>query len=125
MLAVRQAPDALRISGGFRAHSRESTHDAEFAPRWTDRTVDLQAEAREQALLGLALDLGDDLDVALQRGAAQLRGEQVVDLEDAGGVVHLDLHLHRALVSGLDPHLVDRRRREGMDAVSATLHRDA
>ena len=32
--------------------------------------------------------------------SAQLGGEQVVDLEDAGGVVHLDLDADRALVAG-------------------------
>ena len=43
----------------------------------------------------LGLDLGDDLDVLLDAGAAQLGGEQLVDLEQPGRVVHLDLDPHR------------------------------
>ena len=62
---------------------------------------------------------------ALERGAPDLGGEQVVDLEDAGGVVHLDLDLDGALVAGLDADLVDRRGGEGVDPELAALDRDA
>ena len=46
-----------------------------------------EAERRKQPLLGLALDLGDHLEVRLERRAADLRREQVVDLEDPCRVV--------------------------------------
>ena len=57
----------------------------------------------------LGLDLGNDLHVLLDARAAQLGREQLVDLEEAGGVVHRDLHLHGLLVAGLDGHVVDGR----------------
>ena len=57
-------------------------------------------EHRDQALLVLGVDPGDDLDVLLQARAAQLLGEQLVDLEDAGAVGHLDLDAHRLLAAG-------------------------
>lgn len=50
-----------------------------------------QTKTREQALFALAADLGDHFDVVGDRGVADLGGEQVVDLEDAGRVVQLDL----------------------------------
>ena len=56
-----------------------------------------RSELGQQPLLGLALDRRDHLDVALERRAAELGGQQVVDLEDAGGVVHLDLDPNGAL----------------------------
>src|ERR1700712_1409048 len=66
-----------------------------------------QPEAAQQALLGLALNLGEDFDLPLQRGAADLRRQQVVDLEDARRVVELDLDPNGVILAGADPHLVD------------------
>ena len=62
--------------------------------------------------------------LALQRGAADLRRQQVVDLEDPGRVVELDLDPHRPLLAGLDPHLVDRRGGDRVDPLLARLERD-
>ena len=73
----------------------------------------------------LGLDPGHDLDVILEPGPAQLRGEQFVDLEHAGGVVHLDLDPDRPLLAGDDPDLVDRRRRERVDVRQVRLQRHA
>ena len=53
------------------------------------------AGTRQQALLGLALDRRDHLDVALERRAAELGRQQVVDLEDPRRVVHRDLEPDR------------------------------
>src|SRR3954453_8168066 len=91
----------------------------------TTKTRSGQPEAAEQAFLGLAFDLGDDFDAALQRGAADLGGEEVVDLEDAGGVVELDLDPDRALLAALDPDLVDRGGGDRVDSLVAFLERDA
>ena len=79
----------------------------------------------EQALLVLGLDPGDDLDVLLEPRAAQLGGEQLVDLEDAGGVVHVDLDADRARLALDDADLVDRRRRQRVDVRQLRLHRHA
>src|SRR5262245_14708366 len=128
VLVLSEPPDLTRISSTFPAHSQESADDPKFAPRRDHGhggRSRLQAERRKQALLGFARDLGDHLDVALERGAAELRREEVVDLEDARGVVHLDLDPNGALLPSLDSHLVDRRRGEGMDAVLTALDRDA
>src|SRR5918995_2522557 len=75
----------------------------------------LDPELGHQPLLGLAFYRCDHLDVALEGRASQLRGKQVVYLKDPGGVVHLDLDLHRALGAGRDGDLVDRRRGDRVD----------
>ena len=62
-----------------------------------DSACGLNLEHRDQPLLVLGVDPGDHLDVLLQPGAAQLLGQQLVDLEDAGAVGHLDLHPDRAV----------------------------
>ena len=69
----------------------------------------LDPEHGHEALLVLGLDLGDDLHVLLDSRAAELRGEQLVDLEQPRRVVHRDPDLDRLLVAGLDRHVVDRR----------------
>ena len=53
----------------------------------------LDPEHGHEPLLVLGLDLRDDLHVLLDPGAAQLGGEQLVDLEQPGRVVHRDLDL--------------------------------
>ena len=70
----------------------------------------LDPEHGHEPLLVLGLDLGDHLHVLLDPGAAELRREQLVDLEQAGRVVHRDPHLNRLLGAGLDRDGVDRRR---------------
>ena len=105
-----------------RRKERRSDLERLAPPGWP---VELgEPEAGQEAFLGLALDRGDDFDLALQRGAADLRRQQVVDLEDPGGVVELDLDPHRALLAGLDPHLVDRGGGDRVDALVAGLDRD-
>jgi hypothetical protein len=75
MLEISQAPEPHGISRTLPAHIRERTHDPNFAPRpgaggergtlKAGARRSLEAKAGQQALLGLAADLGDDLDVAL------------------------------------------------------------
>src|SRR3954447_22193380 len=79
----------------------------------------------QQSLLVLCRDLRDDLNVILEPRAAQLAGQQLVDLEDAGRVVHLDLDPDRALLALEDPDLVDRGRRERVDVRQLRLEGDA
>jgi hypothetical protein len=50
--------------------------------------------------------------VLLEPGATQLRGEQLVHLEDPRGVVHLDLDADGTLLARLDADVVDRRGRQ-------------
>src|SRR4029450_6971894 len=47
--------------------------------------------------------------------AVHIRLKQLVDLVDAGRVVHLDLDRDRPLLPFGDDHLVDRRRRDRVD----------
>src|SRR3954452_15955767 len=56
----------------------------------TAQCSELQIDAvrLNQPLLGLRVDVRDDLDVRLEAGSAQLRLQEAVHLEDAGGVVH-------------------------------------
>src|SRR5579875_1353231 len=81
-------------------------------------------EDLEQSRLGLGLDPRDHLDVILQARAAQLLGEQLVDLEDAGAVGHRDLHPHRTVLAGDDLDVLDRVGRDRVDVVLAGLVRD-
>ncbi len=67
--------------------------------------------------------LRDHLDVLLQPRAAQLGGQQLVDLEDAGRVVHGDLDRHGALLARLDLHPVDGGGRQRVDVRPAVLER--
>jgi hypothetical protein len=62
--------------------------------------------------------------VRLERGAADLRRQQVIDLVDAGRVVELDLEPDRAVGAGGDVDLVDRRRGQRVDPDPAGLERD-
>ena len=75
----RQTPAGARAPGGL---SRRG------------RAAPLEAEDLQQAPLVLALDPRDDLEVLLQRRAAELRAEALVDLVDPGAVVHRDLDAH-------------------------------
>src|SRR5207342_1229892 len=86
-------------------------------------TTSVESESAQKTLLRLALDLGDDFDLAVERGVADLRRQQVVDLEDAGRVVELDLDPHRPRLPRLDSHLVDGRRRDRVDALLAGFDR--
>src|SRR3989442_4919936 len=72
----------------------------------------LDPEHRHESLLVLGVDPGDDLDLLLDAGAAQLRREQLVHLEDPGRVVHVDLDAHGLLLAPLHFHDLDRRSRE-------------
>src|SRR4026209_1900042 len=58
----------------------------------------------DQAFLGFAVDEGLDLDVGLQAAAGELLAEELVELEDAGGVRHLDAQAHRLLLAVLEVH---------------------
>src|SRR5688572_22222273 len=55
----------------------------------------LQGEGGEDALLLLALDQRLELDVGLQPAPLELLAEELVELEDARGVAHLDAYAHR------------------------------
>src|SRR5215217_9633922 len=79
----------------------------------------------QEALLVLRVDAREHLDVVLEARAAQLRAEQVVDLEDACRVVHVHLDPDRALLARDDPDLVDRSGRERVDVGQVRLQRDA
>lgn len=48
----------------------------------------------------LGLDASDDLDVLLQARAAQLLGQELVNLEDAGAVGHGDLDSDGTVAAG-------------------------
>ncbi len=90
---ITGAPRARRGSPPARAAAPRARGSSGRA--WPPRPSGPDPEPGQQPLLGLALDLGDDLDVSGQRRAAELGRQQVVDLEDPGGVVHRDLDPHR------------------------------
>ena len=69
----------------------------------------------------LGVDPGDHLDVLLEAGAAQLGGEQLVHLEDAGAVGHRDLDPDRVVAPGNDLDLLDRVSRQRVDVLMARL----
>src|SRR3954454_2659510 len=75
----------------------------------------------QETLFVFGVDAGDELDVRLEPRAPQFGREQLVDLEDAGGVVHGHLDAHRALLAGDDPDLVDRGGGERVDVGQAGL----
>src|SRR5439155_1847208 len=107
---------------GMRRPHGQSPHGLQAAP--PSRRLGLQAVARQQELLRLAFDVRDDVDVGLEPGAAELGAEQLVDLIDAGGVVHRDLDPDRALDTVGDRDVVDRGRRERVDGDAAAPERD-
>src|SRR5215468_11090880 len=57
----------------------------------TAGVLDLEPVHRHEALLGLGVDVRDDLDVGLEAAAPQLRLQEAVDLEEPGRIVHPDL----------------------------------
>src|SRR5205814_6484655 len=101
------AAEAKREWGGSGCHARErSAMRTTFPGAATGLRLD--PEHRNEPLLVLGVDAGDDLDVRLDRRATQLGGQELVDLEDARAVGHGDLDAHRLLAPGRDAHLVDR-----------------
>src|SRR4051812_6241351 len=88
---------------------------------WGRPAESSQPEDLEEPALVLALDAGDDLEVLLQRAAAQLGAEALVDLEEPRRVRHLDLDADRLLLPRADADLVDRVVGEGVDVLVAGL----
>ena len=59
--------------------------------------LSLEAERFKEALIGLTLNLGGNLNVGFEAGAMELLFQQGVELEEARGVVHLNTDTHRLL----------------------------
>ena len=110
---VRDPPQAARRPAGLRAQ------------RLRGSSSHLDPEHRDQALLVLGVDARDDLDVLLEAGAAELGRQQLVDLEDAGAVGHLDLDADGLLAARGDLDLLDRVGRQRVDVLVAGLERHA
>src|SRR5207244_3217176 len=105
--ALRARAIAAAVGGGarpWRAGARRRGLESGQLD-WQPGTLD--REDGHEPLLVLGVDAGDHLDVLLQAGAPQLRGEQLVDLEQARGVVHRDLDAHGALDPRTEDDLVD------------------
>src|SRR5690349_9011752 len=92
----------VRLAACSWAHIPPSDHPA-GSSRQSRRPISplrrSEPEAGKEALLRLALQRRRDLDVVLEAGPAQLRPQQIVHLEEAGGVVHLDLDQHLAVLA--------------------------
>src|SRR5205814_10257648 len=67
----------------------------------------LETVDRDEALLRLGVEAGDDLDVLLENGAAELRLQELVHLVDARRVDHVDLDHDRPLRAVRDHDLLD------------------
>src|SRR4051795_6169813 len=114
-MSVWQTPQACRRTSASPARGPSSSRS------WTTRGLPnssstaarictaaiLDPEDRNEALLGLGLDARDDLHVLLEARAAELGGEQLVDLEDPRRIRHRDLHPHGLVAPGGDLHVLD------------------
>src|SRR6185436_12394705 len=104
--ARRWSPPPVRsvtvaVAPGRARSMRSFTSPVEGMPQKVagGRGRTLDPENRHQPLLVLGVDLGDDLYVALDARPAELGRQQLVDLEHARGVVHVDLDAHRLLLA--------------------------